>query len=336
MIFKNSLNLALDKLLSENSNVILYGEDVEDPYGGAFKVTKGLSTKYPNQIISTPISEASLIGMSAGMAMSGLLPIVEIMFGDFLGITVDQLLNHLVKYKWVYKLADPIPVMVRTAMGGRRGYGPTHSQSLEPLLATIPGITIISPSHYHDPGEILLNSVLQDGSIKIFSEYKLLYSKSLVSSYNISDGISLRHSNNSIYPTAYLSNCDFNLPEVTIITFGGNALLAEEVLVDLLIEYEIDVEVILPSIIKPFPYKDILERIEEVEYICFIEESSKTHGWSSEIVSHLFENDLLVGKKLIRVGAKDFPIPSSIILEKKVLPQKSEIIALILEKMKSN
>ena len=126
------------------------------------------------------------------------------------------------------------------------------------------------------------------------------------------------------------------MPEVTIITFGGNALLAEEVLVDLLIEYEIDVEVILPSIIKPFPYKDILERIEEVEYICFIEESSKTHGWSSEIVSHLFENDLLVGKKLIRVGAKDFPIPSSIILEKKVLPQKSEIIALILEKMKSN
>ena len=95
MRFFESINQALDELLSEDLKVVLYGEDILDPYGGAFKVTKGLSTKFPDRVKSTPISEAAIIGIAGGMSIGGLKPIIEIMFGDFLALGADQLLNHL-------------------------------------------------------------------------------------------------------------------------------------------------------------------------------------------------------------------------------------------------
>ena len=155
MKFVESINKALDLILQSDTNVILYGEDISDPYGGAFKVTKGLSSKYPDRVLSTPISEAALIGISGGMSIGGLKPIIEIMFGDFLALGADQLLNHLVKYQWMYDDKVNVAVTIRSAMGGRRGYGPTHSQSLESFLANIPHLNIYSPSIFHNPGEFL-------------------------------------------------------------------------------------------------------------------------------------------------------------------------------------
>ena len=99
MKFVTSINNALDRLLLENKNIVFYGEDLADPYGGAFKVSKGLSTKYPDRVLSTPISEAAMIGIAGGMAVGGVRPVVEIMFGDFMMLGADQLLNHLVKYE---------------------------------------------------------------------------------------------------------------------------------------------------------------------------------------------------------------------------------------------
>ena len=102
MLYLDSLNLSLHKILNNDKNVIIIGEDILDPYGGAFKVTKGLSTSFPKQIISTPISEATIVGSAIGMAMRGLKPIVEIMFGDFITLVVDQIINHASKYNWMY------------------------------------------------------------------------------------------------------------------------------------------------------------------------------------------------------------------------------------------
>ena len=129
MKFFKSINTALEKMLKNHEEVILYGEDLLDPYGGAFKVTKGLSTKFPDRVLPTPVSEAAIIGMAGGMAIGGLRPIVEIMFGDFIMLGADQLLNHLVKYEWMYNNKVNVPVTIRATMGGRRGYGPTHSQN---------------------------------------------------------------------------------------------------------------------------------------------------------------------------------------------------------------
>ena len=132
------LNETLLELLREDARVHVFGESIEDPYGGAFKVTKGLSKTFPGRVFDTPISEAGLIGLAGGMALRGLRPVVEIMFGDFLTLGMDQLLNSLTKFTAMYGEAVDVPVVVRTPMGGRRGYGPTHSQSIEKLFFGIP------------------------------------------------------------------------------------------------------------------------------------------------------------------------------------------------------
>src|SRR5205085_11096442 len=122
----NSLTHALRSLLQEDPRVMVLGEDLLDPYGGAFKVTKGLSTAFPERVFTTPISESGFVGLAAGMAMRGLRPVVEIMFGDFLMLAADQLLNYISKCRWMYNEQATVPMVIRTPMGGRRGYGPTH------------------------------------------------------------------------------------------------------------------------------------------------------------------------------------------------------------------
>ena len=230
MKFVKSINTSLEKILKNNKEVILYGEDLLDPYGGAFKVTKGLSKIFPERVLSTPISEAAMVGMAGGMAIGGLRPIIEIMFGDFIMLGADQLLNHLVKYEWMYNNKVNVPVTIRAAMGGRRGYGPTHSQSLEPILASIPGLKIVSPTHYHDPGALLEYACLIDTGVKVFCEYKMNYPKELVNQMNCQEGISVKNSEGE-YPTIYLSNSEFDDPEYLFISHGGNCILIEEILI---------------------------------------------------------------------------------------------------------
>ena len=171
-----SLNKALDKMMAEDDKVILLGEDIRDVYGGAFKVTRGLSVKYPDRVINTPISEAGIVGMAIGMALQGLKPIVEIMFGDFLTLAADQIINHAVKYSELY--GKRMNLVIRTPMGGGRGYGATHSQSLEKLFCGIPGLVVIAPSVYHDVGRVLRNALNLRMPV-LFIEDKRMYMESI-------------------------------------------------------------------------------------------------------------------------------------------------------------
>ena len=141
-----SLNSALHGMMASDPRVIIMGEDVLDPYGGAFKVTRGLSQSWPERVLTTPISEAGFTGVAAGMAMRGLRPIVEIMFGDFLLLAGDQILNHITKFRWMYNEQVSVPITIRTPMGGGRGYGPTHSQSTEKHFLGMPGLHVVAPS----------------------------------------------------------------------------------------------------------------------------------------------------------------------------------------------
>ena len=324
MRFFESINQALDELLSEDLKVVLYGEDILDPYGGAFKVTKGLSTKFPDRVKSTPISEAAIIGIAGGMSIGGLKPIIEIMFGDFLALGADQLLNHLVKYQWMYDGKVNVAVTIRAAMGGRRGYGPTHSQSLEPLLASIPKLNIYSPTIYHDPGKILKKIVSSNEEITIFSENKLNYPKKLINNENIREGLSLKTSVKD-GQTIYVSNMDFEDPEVLIISHGGNTGVIEELMVELLIDYELSVQANFPARIKPVDYDEILFGVEKCYSIITFEESPKTFGWGSEIMAYLAESGLSGDRNIMRIGAKELPIPSSTKLEDGILPDKEDI-----------
>ncbi len=325
MKFVHSINQALDELLAEYEELILFGEDLVDPYGGAFKVTKGLSSKYPDRVLATPISEAALIGMAGGMAIEGMLPIVEIMFGDFIMLGADQILNHLLKYEWMYNGKVQVPVTIRVTMGGRRGYGPTHSQSLENLLVSFPNLKIFSPSHYHDPGALLKHIVLNEPGIKIFSEYKLNYPKDLLDNNSVRDGLSVRYST-SFPQTVYLSNADFEQPELLVISYGGNALIIEDLMLDLLMEYELPVQVNLPSAIKPLKYAELVQGIEHCTAVIIFEESTRDFGWGAEVAARILEAGQTNNIDIVRVGAPENPIPSSRVLEEQMLPTKQSLL----------
>ncbi|MFC6903137.1 hypothetical protein ACFQGX_49085 [Nonomuraea dietziae] len=142
------LNLALHELLKSDPSVHLLGEDLSDPYGGAFKITKGLSTAFGDRVRSTPLSESAIVGVGAGLALAGDKAIVEIMFADFVTLAFDQLVNFAAKSTTMYGRRVPMPLVVRCPSGGGRGYGPTHSQSPQKHLIGVPGLGVheLSPS----------------------------------------------------------------------------------------------------------------------------------------------------------------------------------------------
>ena len=174
--FRECLNRALDRILAEDDRADLLGEDILDPYGGAFKVTAGLSARYPERVRSTPVSEAGIIGMSIGMALAGLHPIVEIMFADFLTLGFDQIFNHATKFPYMYNGAVSCPVVVRTPTGGGRGYGPTHSQCPEKYFLGMPGLTVVAANHHTDPYPIIKQLQNESGP-SLLIEHKGLYAQ---------------------------------------------------------------------------------------------------------------------------------------------------------------
>src|SRR5260370_2386939 len=130
--------------MQADERVYFIGEDVTDPYGGAFKISKGLESAYPDRVITTPISEAAITGVGAGLALTGNRPLVEIMFGDFMTLAFDQIVNNASKFFHMYHENVSCPVVVRAPMGARRGYGPTHSQSLARVLVGIDNSVTLS------------------------------------------------------------------------------------------------------------------------------------------------------------------------------------------------
>jgi acetoin:2,6-dichlorophenolindophenol oxidoreductase subunit beta len=175
----DSINSGLHRSMEADPCVYMIGEDILDPYGGAFKATRGLSSKYPERVWTAPISEGGMVGVAAGMALRGLRPVVEIMFGDFLTLAADQLINHAAKFRWMYNDQVKVPLVIRTPMGGRRGYGPTHSQSLEKFFLGTPGLSVIAPGPFAvdgiDPGKFLESAILETEDPILFIENKLLY-----------------------------------------------------------------------------------------------------------------------------------------------------------------
>lgn len=330
MRYVESLNKALHQLMSEDERIYLLGEDIIDPYGGAFKVTKGLSSTYPDRVLPTPISEASITGFATGMALRGLRPILEIMFGDFITLCADQIVNSACKFSWMYNEQVEVPIVIRTPMGGRRGYGPTHSQTLESIFLSVPGLKIISPSHFHNPGDLLRRTILTENGPVLFIENKLLYPKPIKmpdAADRIEDffaKILITHSKD--YPSISLTLAKKKKPEVTLIAYGGMAPLAAEATINTFMLEEICVELIIPSLIKPFPLQDVLPSVRNSGRVIIAEEGALTSGWGAELATQITEaafTDLV--NPIKRIGAKDLPIPNSRPLEDQILPQVSDI-----------
>lgn len=328
MTYLESLNSSLRGLLEESPQVVVIGEDLLDPYGGAFKVTRGLQRDFPKRVLTTPISEAALAGIANGMALRGLRPVLEIMFSDFLALCMDQILNHGAKFRTMYNNSVTVPVTIRTPVGGGRGYGPTHSQCIEKLFMGIPEIRIVAPSVFCNAGQLLRQAVLDD-KLVLFLEHKLLYSLDL---YPTSAGSDVETVLDGLgYPGSLIRNYRSGSPDVTLITYGGISRLILPVL-QRMAEEEIKVLVYVPTLIKPLPF-DLIRRVAEVSgRVVVVEEGCQQWGWGAEIAARLQES--LFGKlraAVRRVGAVDIAIPAARTLEHAVLPSDTDITNAIFE-----
>ena len=329
-----SLNSALHRAFADNNNVYLLGEDVLDPYGGAFKVTRGLSTNYPQRVITTPISEAGFVGVATGMALRGLRPVVEIMFGDFISLIADQLINHITKFRWMYNDQVRVPLVIRTPMGGRRGYGPTHSQTLEKLYLGVPGLRVVSPAALSqsdgtgDPGDLLYHLLLESEDPTLFIENKLQYLLPVQNQDDLKElTLSDDHSNQGlIFPTYTLSVRGTPPATLTITAYGYMAELAKQALLRLAYEQEIFAELVIPTQLSPFKIDPMITSTNRTGALLTVEEGTFSLGWGAEVIARVAEAPGYQAAKFKRLAAKDLPIPASGPLEADVLPGVEHII----------
>lgn len=322
-----SLNDALHRVMRDDPRVIVLGEDLLDPYGGAFKVTKGLSNAFPDRVLTTPLSEGGFTALAAGLAMRGLLPVVEIMFGDFLLLCADQMANHIGKYRWMYNDSVRVPMVIRTPMGGRRGYGPTHSQTLEKHFLGIPGWRVVAPSPFHDPGGLLARAIVEDEDPVLFVENKIMYARN-VRHPNEEGRVGDLHLQTTAtrYPTVSLSYDPFQRADVTLVAYGGMAELAATAAENLLMSDETFCEVVVPSSLTPLDMTPILESLKRTGRLVVCEESTATCGFCAEVITRVTTeafDSLKVPPR--RVAAKEVPIGNTASLEQAMLPQVEDI-----------
>ncbi len=323
-----SLNGAMRQLLAGSERVLLLGEDLHDPYGGAFKVTQKLSTDFAGRVISSPISEAAITGSAIGLALSGYRPIVEIMFADFVTLAADQIYNHAAKFPGDFP-GMRIPLVIRTPAGGRRGYGPTHSQSPEHLITGVPGLTVVYPSHRHDSGTLLLRAAAW-GYPVVFLEHKLLYGEA----QSPGDYTPLKAAEGdpgaAWFPTLVRRRA---APDVTIVTYGGMLPVVERAAARLEEDEEISVEIVAPSLLSPMPRATLAEHLRGRGAIAIAEEAPGDFGVGAEIAASLVEAGWR--GRLARIAAPPVPIPSARSLEAQVLPNEDricrDVVRLVLE-----
>lgn len=321
------LNQSLHALLREDSRVVMLGEDLADPYGGAFKVSRGLTDAFPGRVLSTPICEAGITGAAAGMAIRGMRPIVEIMFGDFLTLCADQLVNHICKFSGMYP-GVTVPLVLRTPMGGGRGYGATHSQTIEKMFLGVPNLHVVAPSHAHAPGALLRYAVLHDDSPVLFIENKLLYPMPLVDSGRLTVSMVEEIAG---YPTAIVSNFTGDKPDVTLFAYGGLSRLILP-LMERYSDEEINVRCVLPSSLRPVPVRTLASAVQKGVPVIVVEEGTAGFNWGSEIAALLYEHAFeRLDRPIRRLASDDNIIPSAGKLEDAVLITESKIEQAILE-----
>ncbi len=302
----------------------LLGEDLHDPYGGAFKVTQGLSTDFPGRVISTPISEAGITGASIGLSLDGFLPVMEVMFADFLSLCMDQLFNHAVKFPGMFRDVA-VPLVIRTPCGGRRGYGPTHSQSPEHLFTAVPGLTVVYGSHRHDVGKLLIDAVLRWRYPVLFLEHKLLYGETM----DAADYAALPAAGDvaaHLFPTLRRGALD---PDVTLVSYGGMLPVVEAAARRLEEDEELAVEIVAPSLLSPLPRGSMIRHLATRHRVVIVEESHHDFGVSAEIAAAMLESGFK--GQLLRIGTPPVPIASARSLERSIIPDEQSVVEQVLD-----
>jgi acetoin:2,6-dichlorophenolindophenol oxidoreductase subunit beta len=294
-----AMTSALECAMAADDKVIIIGEDVADPIGGVFKITKGLSTKFgTRRVRATPISEQAIIGTAIGLSMVGYRPVAEIMFFDFITVAMDQIVNHAAKLRYMSGGATPAPITIRTTVGGSR-FGAQHAQSLEAWFMHTPGIKVVMPSGPRD-AKGLLESCIFDGDPCLYIEHMAL-------AYGATEDVPV----GDFRIALGVANVLRAGTDMTIISYGPMVGPSLEAATDLAAQ-GINCEVIDLRTLSPLDLDTIFESVTKTRRAVVVHEATQFCGPGAEISSQIHEQ--LFGELLapvLRLGAEYTPVPFS-------------------------
>jgi acetoin:2,6-dichlorophenolindophenol oxidoreductase subunit beta len=309
--FRTAVRQALDEELARDESVIFFGEDVAAA-GGVFATTPGLmDTHGPERVFDTPISELALAGAAYGSAIGGLRPVIEIMFGDFLALTMDSLINQSAKYWYLTNEQASIPLVVRSAVGGGGRFGAIHSQMPISWCQGVPGLKIVCPSTPAD-AKALLKAAIRDDNPVLFFEHKRLYG--MTGEVNGDVGV---------------------IGEAAVVRPGSDATLVSTMrtlheclaAAETLAGEGIECEVVDLRTLRPLDTATILRSVQKTNRLVVVEEGPRTGGWAAEVLATVAQEGLGDIDDIRRLATPDHPIPYSPPLEDAFIPGADAIAA---------
>lgn len=312
-MYWQAINEGLDEEMARDETVFLMGEDI-GIYGGAYGVTRGLYEKYGEERVrDTAISEAAIVGAGLGAALTGMRPVVEIMYVDFMTIAMDQLDNQVAKIRYMFGGKCKVPLVIRTEGGAGRTLGAHHSQSLEAWFMHIPGIKVVMPATPYDAKGLIKASIRDDNPV-VFIEHKMLY--------NIKGEVPEEE---YLIP---IGKADIKREgkDITLITYSRMLHFSMQAANELAKE-GIEVEIVDLRTLLPLDIETVVESVKKTHKALVVEEDTKTAGAGAEVVAQIVENafDYLDAPVLREAGA-DVPMPKSPVLEALAIPSKDSII----------
>ena len=312
MTYGEAIREAMSIRMREDPTVVLFGEDV-GAFGGCFGVSAGMFDEFgPERVRDTPISEGAIIGCAVGSAATGLRPIAELMFNDFLTVGMDQLVNQAAKMRYMFGGNISLPMVVRLPAGAGTGGAAQHCQSLEAWLTHVPGLKVVYPSNAQDALGLMLTSIDDDNPVMFFENKTLYGVKSEVTSF---DPIPLGKGRIALEGE-----------DLTIVTYGRQVFTAlnaaKELAADGIKAEVIDIRTLFPL------DKDIIhESLEKTNKVIVITEETKRGGYGGEISATIGEEMFdLLDAPVARLGALDTPVPFAPNLEQYYMPNERDIV----------
>jgi acetoin:2,6-dichlorophenolindophenol oxidoreductase subunit beta len=329
--FQQAINEALSQEMERDSRIVLMGEDVAggcggdgkmDAWGGVLGVTKGLWDKFGDRVIDTPISESAFIGAAFGASLSGLRPVVELMFVDFMGVCFDQIFNQGAKFRYMFGGRAVTPVVIRTMIGAGLRAAAQHSQCLYPLFTHIPGLKCVVPSTPYDAKGLLIQAIRDDDPV-VFFEHKLLYpilGDVPEEPYAIPFGEAA---------------CVREGDDVTIVAIARMVHIALEAAARLA-ENGVECEIIDPRTISPLDEDTILESVEKTGRLVVVDEASPRCNMATDIAAMVAQKGFEFLRAPVRmVTPPHTPVPFSDVLEDLYIPDAAKVIDAVNELVSS-
>jgi len=313
LTYAQALNEALKQNMRRDERVIVMGEDI-GCFGGIFQVTAGLLDEFGSErVVETPISEAGFLGAGVGAALTGLRPVVEIMFIDFTTVCMDMIVNQMAKMHYMFGGRGRVPMVVRVNIGAGRGAAAQHSQSLHAFFMHVPGLYVVAPSTPYD-AKGLLSAAIRDDNPVLCVEHKKLYAEKgpvPEEDYTIPLG------------RAEVKRVGGDLTVVATHALVGRTLAAAEEMA----KEGVEVEVVDPRTLKPLDKETILESVRKTGRLLVADEGHKTCGLAAEIAALAAEEALdWLKAPVARVCSPDTPVPYSPVLEAAYIPEVKDLL----------